>query len=447
MLSSHNVTYKQLFRLSLPIMIGSAVQNSIALSDSAFLLYYDQTDFAAIGIVSVFYLIVAAIGYGFSKGGQIMVARRMGVQGETGLGSTLTQMILFQGILGVFMLVLLYAGGYFFLSLCIENPILLDKCWEYLSWRSWSVIFSYVGLAFIGFYTGISRTWFIVFDVAILLIVNIILNYGFIFGAFGLPEMGIAGAGLASALAELVAFVIFIWYVVSDKNRKTWSWSFEWMPDRGFFQTLIRIGFPVVLQMIVSLASWFVFFSLIETYGEKALAVSNLSRMAYLFFSIPVWGFSSGINTVASFLIGQNAFSSVLPTIRKMVILSIITTLVIALPVLISPIHTLNLLQVRISPDLIEAAAPILQMILIILIVYCIGAIYYNGLVGTGDTLNGLYIQIFGVFAYIVYIYAVIKVFSLPLIVAWTGELFFWCIIILFTTLYLRSGRWKTIKL
>ena len=71
-------TYKQILSISAPIMLGSAAQNVIALSDSVFLYYKSESDFAAIGFVGVFYLVIAAIGYGLSKGGQILIARRMG---------------------------------------------------------------------------------------------------------------------------------------------------------------------------------------------------------------------------------------------------------------------------------------------------------------------------------------------------------------------------------
>ena len=59
-------------------MLGSAAQNVIALSDSVFLYHLSETDFASIGFVGVFYLVVAAIGYGFSRGGQIMIPRVRG---------------------------------------------------------------------------------------------------------------------------------------------------------------------------------------------------------------------------------------------------------------------------------------------------------------------------------------------------------------------------------
>ena len=74
-------------------MLGTAAQNVIALSDSIFLFHRSELDFAAIGFVSVFYLIVAAIGYGFSKGGQIIIARRAGEEDYREVGHTFYAML------------------------------------------------------------------------------------------------------------------------------------------------------------------------------------------------------------------------------------------------------------------------------------------------------------------------------------------------------------------
>ena len=98
-----------------------------------------------------------------------------------------------------------YGCTYFF-TLFVDSKEILDKSMEYLEYRSWGVFFSYTGLAVIALYTGIARTKFILVDTMILGIVNIILNYGLIFGRLGLPEMGMAGAGLASTIAEIAAF-------------------------------------------------------------------------------------------------------------------------------------------------------------------------------------------------------------------------------------------------
>jgi len=62
-------SYRSIWKVSIPIIIGSAAQSVVAMTDSIFLYYRSVDDFAAIGFVATFYIIVAAIGFGFSRGG------------------------------------------------------------------------------------------------------------------------------------------------------------------------------------------------------------------------------------------------------------------------------------------------------------------------------------------------------------------------------------------
>ena len=109
------ITYRRIWAIAAPIMLGSAVQNVIALSDSIFLYHLSEQDFAAIGFVGVFYLVIAAIGYGFSKGGQIMIARRMGEGKPREVGRTFYAMLYFELFLALVMfLIMQYGCAWFF---------------------------------------------------------------------------------------------------------------------------------------------------------------------------------------------------------------------------------------------------------------------------------------------------------------------------------------------
>jgi len=218
-----DTSYRQILTISLPIMLGSAVQNIIALSDSVFLYHLSEVDFAAIGFVGVFYLIIAAIGFGFSKGGQILIARRMGERDPAEVGRTFYAMLYFElGLALIMFLFMQYGTGLFFAAF-VNSDIIYEKSLEYIEYRSFGVFFSYAGVAIIALYTGVARTWFIVVDTLILAVVNIVLNYGFIFGNLGLPEMGIAGAGLASSIAEGIAFICFFIYILFDKKARLYG--------------------------------------------------------------------------------------------------------------------------------------------------------------------------------------------------------------------------------
>ena len=65
---------------------------------------------------------------------------------------------------------------------------------------------------FIAFYTGVTQTKVLTYSTFIQATVNVIFDYALIFGNFGLPEMGVKGAALASVISELAALIYFFAY-------------------------------------------------------------------------------------------------------------------------------------------------------------------------------------------------------------------------------------------
>lgn len=423
-------------------MLGSAVQNLIALTDSVFLYHVGESDFAAIGFVGVFYLIVAAIGYSFSKGGQIMIARRLGEQNLVMIGKSFYAMLYFELALAVVMFLFMQYGVQSFFSFSIDSPVITAKSLEYLEYRKYGVFFSYIGVAIIALYTGVARTYFIVIDTLILAAVNIFLNYALIYGKWGFPEMGISGAGLASTLAEITAFVLFFVYILFDKNAR--GYHLFKLPKVQFklIKQIFNLSAPVVAQVVVGLGSWLYFFSLVENMGERELAISNLVRMVYLVLSIPCWGYASGINTLVSNFIGMQKRHIVLPIIRKTAGISFLNTMVLALPVVLFPKITLYPLLGGADMSLIDATQPILLVLVLILALFSMGAIFFNGLAGTGATWYGLKLQIVGTILYAIYVYVVIKYFNASLAWAWAAEIVYWTWTFAMTNWFLRSRKW-----
>jgi putative MATE family efflux protein len=445
--SKSPLTYRQIWLISLPLILGSAGQNIVALSDSMFLYYYDKDDFAAIGFVGVFYLIIAAIGYGFSKGGQVLIARRMGEGKPEEVGRNFFDMLYFELALAVVMFLFMQFVCPSFFKLFVKDPDILRRSLEFLTYRSWGVFFSYSGLAIIALYTGVARTTFILIDTAILFVVNVVLCLGLIYGKFGLPEMGIAGAGLASTIAEGVALIVFIIYMFFDKKASEYHLFKPRKVDFNIIREQLRIGIPSVAQPVVGLGSWFVFFAFVENHlGKHALAVTNLVRVVYLCLSIPIWGFASSINTLVSYVIGQKDFDFVMPTIWKTAKLCLAVTMAISLPVLLFPEQSLSgLLQRTGDFHLLTDAIPILQILILILAVFSVGGVFFNALASTGAAGMGLGLQFVCAVFYLAYIYVVLSFTEGGLTWAWMGELFYWGIILAVTIWYLRSNRWHSL--
>ncbi|HKK88681.1 MAG TPA: MATE family efflux transporter [Saprospiraceae bacterium] len=441
------ISYKRILAISAPIMLGSAAQNVVALTDSVFLYYVSEVDFAAIGFVGVFYLIIAAIGYGFSKGAQIFVARMQGKGDSQGVRRHFQTSLILELLLSTLLFFLVYNYAGYIFSWFVQSENIMERSLNYIQWRIWGIWFGYLGIALVSFYTGLARTKFILVDTVILATVNIFFNYSLIFGKFDLPQMGIAGAGLASTLSEIVAFVAFVLYMLWDKELKplqlmTWR-GFDW----GIFLSQIKLSMPIVVHLLVGLGSWFIFFSIVENIGAHALAISNLARMVYLCLSIPVWGYSSAINTLVSSYIGEGRKSDILPLIWKTGRLALWSVLLFALPVLLFPHFFLYPLLGSASPGLIDDAKPVLVVVGVILFFMAVASVFFNGLTGTGATRFGLWVQLVNAVIYTVLIYSVVNHWQLSLVWAWSVEIIYWLLTLIVSIWYITSERWHRIEL
>ena len=438
-------SYSQIIKLSFPIMIGSAAQNIVALSDSIFLYHLSELDFAAIGFVGVFYLVIAGIGFGFTRGGQLMIARRMGEGKISQVGRTFYAMLYFELGLAILMFFFLTFGSEFFLKYFINSPIIRQKSLEYLHYRSFGVFFSYTGVAIIALYTGVARTRFIVIDTFILGIANLILNYLLVFGKWGFPQMGIGGSALASTLSEILAFVIFVIYILLDKKARQYRlFKIPRIPVKLVVQQL-KLALPVVAQTIVALGSWFLFVTFIEKLGERPLAITNLIRIVYLILMVPCWGFASGTHTLVSNLIGQNKMDQILPLAWKTAQLSFTVTMLIAIPVCLWPDYILYPLLGSEDMTLFKESATIFKTLLMIIAIYSISTIFYNAISGTGATYFALKVQGFFTGLYLIGVYYIVHFTNGGVAWAWSVEIIYWVIILAVSYWYLRTEHWHAI--
>ncbi len=438
-----NTSYRQIFQLAFPIMLGSAAQNAIALTDSVYLYHSSVDDFAAIGFVSVFYLIIAAIGYGFSKAGQILIARRAGQQDEEGLRQTFQSMFVFELLLAAAAFAFMQFGAYYLFAALLDSDVIFYKSLEYLSTRSWGVFASYAGIAFVALYSGIGRTYSLLLATAVLLGTNIALDYALIFGHWGLPALGITGAGLASTISEYVALVVFLIYLWFDRHVRDMHLFRRQPLDWELVRTQAKLSLPVVAQSVVGLGSWLFFFGIVENLGERALAITNLVRVVYLALSVPTWGFATAINTLTSHFMGRGRRSVVLGLTYKVAWFCLLVTLALAVPVALFPKTLLYPLFGSEQTGLVDAAKPILFVVIGILAVCSYGLTFFNSLVGAGAVWFALRVQTTAALLYMGLVYVVIQTGWGGLGAAWATEIFYWSMLWFYSARGLGVRRWQ----
>lgn len=434
-------TNKEIWAISYPIILSLVAQNLINITDTAFLGRVGEVELGAMAIAGIFYFSLFMLGFGFSMGGQILIARRCGEKNYRDVGSIFDHSLYFLFILAIGIFFLVKLGAPLFMHRFIESPAVAQASIEFLDYRIWGIFFAFVSGLFRGFYVGIAKTRMLLWAAIMMALANIILAWLLIFGNWGFPRMGIAGAGLAASIAEGVSAIFMFAITIRKENLLKYGiFRFEKL-DLGVIKKTLEISIFIMLQYFVSLGGWFTFFVIIEKMSEHDLAISNIIRSAYMALMLPIWAFSSAANTLVSNAIGAGKSEFVMPIIRKVASLSFYCILVIVVLSVLFPRAILSIYTA--DQMLIANTLPSLYVITGALLLFSISQIIFSGVSGTANTHVAMGIEFITIFIYLVYVYVIALVFKKSIEFVWTSEYIYFLIMGILSVLYLRYGKWR----
>ena len=203
---------KDIWGIALPILVSLFVQNLINITDTAFMGRVGQVELGASALAGVLYLAFYMVTFGFSTGAQILMARRNGEAKYQALGPIMGQGTLFLVLFSVVLVAASLVWTPRLLDLLISSPAVRQAGEDYMEYRIFGLIFTSIGVMFRAFFVAITRTRVLMVNAIIMTVANVVFNYIFVFGNFGAPQMGIAGAALGSVLAEASAALHFVLY-------------------------------------------------------------------------------------------------------------------------------------------------------------------------------------------------------------------------------------------
>ena len=381
------------------------------------------------------------IGFSFTKGTQILVAKRVGAKQDKEVGEIIDHTIVLLGVLAVVILLFLLLASNFVLSYLLESQEILKFSKAYLDLRAPGILFSFMGSVLIALFSGIGRTGILGLVLVLMSVVNIGFNYLLVFGMYGFPEMGIAGAGLASLIAEVTALVLLLSASLKKKYRIKYA-LFKFKKIRGvLMREMTSISLPLVGQQLIGLSAWFTFFTLIEKMGEKELAVSNIVKMIYMFCGISTYGFASATNTIVGNLWGQRNIGEIYPALFRLGVMSTAFAAVMAGFIALFPQESLYLFSNDESAK--TMAGPLVYVVAVALIIYSGATIIFNGIISIGSTKISLLVEIAAIVIYMGYLWLTFFRLQSGLEVLWASEWLYWLIIGSLSLLYLRFSGWQ----
>jgi putative MATE family efflux protein len=429
-------SFVDVIKMALPIFLGSAANTLVTIIDTAFLGRVGTPEQSAAGYAFMFLLVPSMIAMGFSVGIQILVARRNGEGRYEQSGPILKHGLSFLLIFALFTILFLWTGAEWFFDLVLQSGALKTNTLIYLRDRSSGIVFSMLSFGFISYFVGLGLTYPIMVAAAAAGLVNILLDYLFIFGHGGFEPMGLSGAAYATALAECISFLILAVFAFGVIAPRKYGLNRFSALKSEIFGYIFRVSGPLMMQHFISITSWFLFFTLIENSGERNLAMSIIMRAVYALLLMPILAYGSATSSMVSNLLGQGRQTEVYGLVKKIVLMSVGTLAILS--ALMIPFFESALSFFTEDKILAADAARTRYILAIALVMMAASYVLFSVISGTGKTWASLVVEASGLIIYIGFTVVVTVVYPSDILTIWFSEIiymFFWGV---FSVLYLR---------
>ena len=286
MLAQYTKEFSYNIKLATPVILGMLGHTLVAFVDNIMVGQLGTAELAAVSLGNSFMFIAMSLGIGFSTAITPLVAEADG-EGNFVVGKSSFKHGLFLcTVLGIALFLMVFLAKPL-MYLMNQPPEVVDLAMPYLNLVAISLIPLIIFQAFKQCSDGLSITRYPMYATIIANVVNVILNYLFIFGKFGFPEMGVVGAAIGTLASRLI-MLGYLWFLMSQHYKsRAYVLQIELFKlSKRMLKKLLNLGFPSALQMFFEVAIFTAAIWLSGILGKNPQAANqialNLSSMTFM---------------------------------------------------------------------------------------------------------------------------------------------------------------------
>ncbi len=435
------LSYKQILQMALPISAAILVPQINFVTNNIFLGTLGESALAVAGITGIFYMIFAVIGQGLNTGLQSLLSRKAGAQQTEQIAQLFNEGQLIALVMSVLGIATVWLLAPIVLRSTMHDPTNVDMAVNFLQIRILGLPLLYMYLMRNALLVSTQQTKLLIIGTATEALFNVFFDYVLINGKWGFPQMGFNGAAVASIIAELAGLLSVM--VVLKKNAiikqlkisANIQWPLLYLPD------IVKQAAPIVLQYVLSIISWEIFYILIEHHGSRALAISNTMRNIFGFFGCFTWALAATTNSMVSNVVGQGLYDKVFELIGKIMRLSLGFSAIVCGVINLFPHAILSVYGQ--GEAFVNDAIPVLQVVSSAMMLMSVSVVWLNAVTGSGNPNMNLLTEICAIVVYIIYVYTVLEVYHLPITFGWASEWLYWGVMLVPSYWFMQSNRWQ----
>ena len=303
--------YKSFISMTGVIALQNLITFAVNLADNVMIGGYSQTAMSGVAIVNQIQFLLQMLMLG--TGGAIAVLgsqywgkkELLPIRKATSIG-------LWLGIiLSIIMTVLVYFFPRQVLGLLTNEQTVIDEGAKYLVIICFSYVLFAISQNLLSALRSVETTWIGFWVNLVTLVVNIVLNYGLIYGHFGLPEMGVRGAAIATLCARVVEFVIVVVYVLFFDKKICWRLKNLLHIDHTMLRDYVRVGMPLILANGAWGIAMSVQTAILGRMGDDTIAANSIATTIFQVVSVVCYASGNASSVIIGKTVGEGDISRV----------------------------------------------------------------------------------------------------------------------------------------
>lgn len=318
---------KLLLTMAAPMILSMMIGALYNIVDSIFVSNYSENALTAVSLAFPIQNIIVALGTGVGVGVNALLSRLLGEKKQDEVNKTAHNGLLISFIVYLFLLVFGLLGVKGFYGIQTTNK---DICNMGISYLSIVSIFSFgqiFQLVMEKLLQSTGRTTYTMITQLTGAIINIILDPILIFGYFGLPSFGTAGAAIATVVGQIIAMILGL--IFNLKYNKEIQFSIhELKYDSYYISNICYVGVPAGITMFISSIMSFGINKILLSFSTTATAVFGAYFKLYTFVSMAAFGLNNALISIVAYNLGTMQYDRIKYSIKLSGIYSAIIGLI-----------------------------------------------------------------------------------------------------------------------
>ena len=304
-----------LLNMAIPIMISMMVQALYNIVDSLFVSRISENALTAVSLAFPIQNLMIAIATGTGVGINALLSRSLGENNQKEANEAAKNGIFLSFLSSIAFLFLGLLGSNYFFHTQTDIAEIINDGTVYLEICTVFSFGLFGAITFERLLQATGRTLYSMFTQIVGAVINIILDPILIFGLFGLPKLGIAGAALATIIGQIIGCILSA--IINVKKNKEISLDMKgFRPNLKTIKRIYSVGIPSIIMASISSIMTFGINNILMFFSSTATAVFGIYFKLQSFIFMPVFGLNNGMIPIIAYNYGAKRRKRITHTIK-----------------------------------------------------------------------------------------------------------------------------------